>query len=76
MSLTDNAEMREFFKRPEVKGHTARFDGTVPKVDSCYKLDRCKNPDACSGCNVYITMNNVRKYNDHFQGDDAVYSRK
>jgi len=67
MSLTDEFEMNEMFRKPVRENHHPNFHGDVP---SCYKkTGHCSNTDACNDCYVYQSVNAVRDYKNSLKKD-------
>lgn len=65
MSLTDEFDIDEMFRKPVKEKHHPNFHGDI---SSCYrKTGHCSNTDACNDCRVYQSMNTVRDYQDNMK---------
>ena len=66
MSLTDEFEIREMFKKPVKKLHHPNFHGDLQVCN--YATGHCTNTMACNDCIVYQSVLAVREYNNNMRG--------
>ena len=66
MSLTDQAELKEMYKKPSIKKYNPRFAGDGPTCNR--KTGHCSNTDACSDCILYQTKMDVEEEKISFRG--------